>query len=129
MSSYKVLVDSSVWVDYFKNSRPSVLGRLIEEDLICINEIIYTELAPSLIKQNEQEVLEGLQAIEKIPLRIDWEIIKRYKVLNLQEGINKVVIPDLIILQQVINEKLILFSFDNHFKLMQSHLSFELFDR
>jgi len=46
--------------------------------------------------------------------------------MNLQNGINNVGIPDLIILQQVIGQKISLFSFDKHFKLMQNHLNFEL---
>ena len=41
MSRYKVLTDSSVWIDYFKNGNPAILDRLIREDLACINEIIF----------------------------------------------------------------------------------------
>ncbi len=128
MSRYQILVDSSVWINYFKNGQPDVMDRLIREDLFCINEIIYTELAPVLQKQNEMNALEGLAALEKVPLNIDWEIIRKYQLMNLQNGINHVGIPDLIILQQVIDQKLTLFSFDKHFRLMQDHLSFELFD-
>ena len=61
-----------------------------------------------------------------IPLTIDWEIIRDYQLMNLQNGINKVGIPDLIILQQVIDQKITLFSFDKHFRLMQAYLNFEL---
>jgi len=52
MSKYKVLTDSSVWINYFKKGEPTILDRLIEEDLVYINEIIFTELAPILKKQN-----------------------------------------------------------------------------
>ncbi|EMS34223.1 hypothetical protein C943_04041 [Mariniradius saccharolyticus AK6] len=41
-------------------------------------------------------------------------------------GVNKVGIPDLIILQQTIDEKISLFTFDKHFSLMKGHLEFEL---
>jgi len=126
MSKYKVLVDSSVWIRYFKSGGIESLDRLIEENLVCINEIILTELAPALIKKKENEVLSGLLAIEMIPLNLDWEIIRRYQLMNLENGINKLGIPDLMIMQQVIEEKLTLFSFDKHFKLMQNHLNFEL---
>lgn len=128
MSRYQVLADSSVWITYFKNGEPSVLDRLIQEDLVCINEIILTELVPILIKQNEVKTTESLLALERIPLHIDWEIIRGYQLNNLQNGINSVGIPDLIILQQVIDQKLTLFSYDKHFKLMRKHLSFELFE-
>jgi len=126
MSRYKVLIDSSVWIEYLKTGGIVKLDRLIEEDLVCINELILTELAPALMLKNETDILEGLQAIAMIPLNIDWEIVRDYQLMNLKNGINKVGIPDLIILQQVIDEKITLFSFDNHFKLMQRQLKFDL---
>jgi len=126
MSRYKVLIDSSVWIEYFKSGGIEKLDRLIEEDLACINELILTELSPALRLKNETEILEGLQAVSMISLNIDWEIVRDYQLINLKNGINKVGIPDLIILQQIIDEKITLFSFDKHFRLMQSHLNFDL---
>ncbi|MDH5399414.1 MAG: PIN domain-containing protein [Cyclobacteriaceae bacterium] len=126
MSRYKVLVDSSVWIDYFRLGGIPTLDRLIEEDLVCINELIYTELAPYLMNKQRKDILESLNSIEKIQLKIDWHAIRAFQYLNIQKGINKVGIPDLIILQQVIEEKLTLFSFDKHFKLMNGFLKFDL---
>ncbi|MGM0744770.1 MAG: PIN domain-containing protein [Bacteroidota bacterium] len=126
MSRYKVLIDSSVWIEYFKSGGIEKLDRLIEEDLACTNELILTELAPALVLKNEMEIFQGLQAISMIHLNVDWEIVRDYQIMNLKNGINKVGIPDLIILQQIIDEKITLFSFDKHFKLMQSQLNFDL---
>jgi len=126
MSAYSILIDSSVWIEYFRAGKPAKLDRIIEEDLACINELILTELAPALSLKKEIELLKGLQAIRMIPMNIDWEIIREYQVMNLKNGINKVGIPDLIILQQVIDQKISLLSFDNHFKLMQANLTFDL---
>ncbi len=126
MSRYRVLIDSSVWIEYFNNGGIEKLDRLIEEDLACINELILTELAPALMLKNETDTLEGLQAISMIPLNVDWEIVRDYQIMNIRNGINKVGIPDLIILQQIIDEKITLFSFDKHFSLMQNHLNFDL---
>jgi predicted nucleic acid-binding protein len=126
MSAYKVLVDSSVWIDYFKSGGLPNLDRLIQEDLVCINELILTELLPYLELKKEYDVIDSLITFELIPLNIDWDIIRDYKLMNLKTGINKVGIPDLIILQQVIDQNISLFSLDKHFKLMQSHLSFNL---
>jgi len=128
MSKYQVLVDSSVWIDYFKNGSHNKLEQLIIEDLACVNEIILTELIPTLKKLNQSEVIDSLEALEKIPLRIDWNIIRKYQFMNLQNGINKVGIPDLLILQQVIDQKLTLYTFDKHFKLMQSNLQFDILE-
>lgn len=126
MSAYRILIDSSVWIEYFRTGKPEKLDRIIEEDLACINELILTELAPSLMMKNETDIIESLQSIETIPMNIDWDIVRDYQLMNLQNGINKVGVPDLIILQQVIDQKITLFSFDKHFKLMQNHLTFDM---
>ncbi|MBD1434155.1 PIN domain-containing protein [Sphingobacterium sp. DN00404] len=126
MSRYKVLIDSSAWIQYFNVGDVPVIDRLLEEDFACTNDLILTELQPVLAHRQRYDVLEGLLALERIPLLIDWEAIRKYQLMNFQNGINKVGIPDLIILQQVIEEKITLFSFDKHFKLMGKYLNFDL---
>lgn len=126
MSNYKILIDSSVWIEYFKNGNIPLMDDLLNEGFACINDIILTELHPILKHRNRLDILDGLYALEKIPLKIDWGAIRTYQLLNLQNGINKVGIPDLIILQQVIDEKISLFSFDKHFMMMSNHLNFEV---
>lgn len=122
MNSYQVLVDSSVWIQYFRFGGIEKLDRLLEEDLVCTNDLILSELGPSLIVQNKVEIWESFRALNRIPLRIDWDLIRGYQILNMKNGINKIGIPDLIIVQQVIEEKLSIFTFDKHFKLMNSFL-------
>jgi hypothetical protein len=46
----RVLVASSVWIDYFSSGRNSdALSGLIDNNRICINDIILAELIPSLM--------------------------------------------------------------------------------
>lgn len=123
-----VLVDSSVWIDFFRNGEEPGLVRLLEEDMVCTNGIILTELLPALsILKNKKEVIEGLKSLNTIPLEIDWSIVRKYQHINLLNGINKVGIPDLLILQQVINNKITLYSKDKHFMLMSEYFEFQLF--
>jgi predicted nucleic acid-binding protein len=126
MSNYKVLIDSSVWINYFRTGQPHQLDRLIEEDLVCTNEVILTELIPYTKIANQDVLAETMESLESIPFQIDWPIIREYQRINLLNGINKVGIPDLIILQQVIFEKLTLFSHDKQFKIMQEKFHFDL---
>ncbi|KPQ16498.1 MAG: toxin-antitoxin system COG1487 family toxin component [Algoriphagus marincola HL-49] len=126
MPSPKILVDSSVWIDFFKYSRTSPLEAYLQEDIIVTNDIILTELIPKLHHEKRTEIIEGLEALEKVKLDIDWELIRHLQKLNLKNGINKVGIPDLIIINQVIEENLTLYSKDKHFRLMQTILKFEL---
>lgn len=98
----------------------------MEEDLECTNELILTELVPTLLHQKRGDIVEILYSLEKIPLNIDWEIIRELKILNLKNGINRVGIPDLIIIQQVMDQNMTLFSFEKYFLLMKNQLKFEL---
>ncbi|WP_288369743.1 PIN domain-containing protein [uncultured Algoriphagus sp.] len=122
----KILVDSSVWIDFFKYSRTSPLEAYLQEDIVVTNDIILTELIPKLHHEKRTEIIEGLEALEKVKLDIDWEVIRHLQKLNLKNGINKVGIHDLIIVNQVIEENLTLYSKDKHFRLMQAILKFEL---
>jgi predicted nucleic acid-binding protein len=122
-----VLVDSSVWIDYFRNGNDR-MDQLIEEDLLVTNEIILSELIPALKLQKQEEVIESLLSLDLVELNIDWDLIREYQTINLRNGINKVGIPDLIIFQQTIEQNLYLFSLDKHFKLMQKHFDFKLFE-
>ncbi|MCR9083247.1 MAG: PIN domain-containing protein [Cyclobacteriaceae bacterium] len=126
MPSPKILVDSSVWIDFFKYSRTSPLEVYLQEDIVVTNDIILTELIPKLHHEKRTEIIEGLDALEKVKLDIDWEVIRHLQKLNLKSGINKVGIPDLIIVNQVIEENLTLYSKDKHFRLMQAIFKFEL---
>lgn len=126
MTEACVLVDSSVWIDFFRSDRSSPLDLYLEEDLISTNDIILSELLPKLQLERKTSIINGLISLTKVPLDIDWDLIRYYQILNLKNGINKVGVTDLIILQQVIGEKLTLFSYDKHFRLMQNFLKFDL---
>lgn len=123
--SSRVLIDSSAWIKFFK-AGDSTMESLIKEDMVCTNELILTELIPILVKQGQHEVVNSLHVLVKIPLNVNWDLIREYQLLNLNNGINKVGLPDLIILQQVIENKLSFYTLDKHFALMQKHLTFEL---
>ena len=123
---HKVLVDSSVWIDFFRNGNQPQLELLTTEDLACTNELILTELLPAIENQRKNELNESLLALEIVPLSIDWDLIRRYQTMNIKNGVNKVGIPDLMILQQVIEQKMTLMSLDKHFKLMNNSFSFDL---
>lgn len=116
-----VLVDSSVWIDYFRGSstiKIKDLENFIDNNQICINNLILAELLPSLIHQKENELVDILESIHKIHLKINWEELINFQKINLKNGINNVGIPDLIILQNIIQNDLILYSIDKHFKIM-----------
>lgn len=126
----KVLVDSSVWIDFFSgnNPRAKVLADLIDYNTVCTNYLILSEIIPFIKKKGESDLVALLMAITNIRIDIDWEDIIKMQSDNLKHGLNKVGIPDLMILQNVIKHDLILFTFDKHFKLMAGFHKFKMFE-
>lgn len=122
-----ILVDTSVWIDYFREGKHAgTLDHLILMDLVCTNEIILTELIPALSHRKQKEVIEALLALPCIPYTIFWEGIRLLQKLNLQNGINKVGLPDLMIAQHCISANLELWSLDKHFELMSKNVELKL---
>jgi predicted nucleic acid-binding protein len=122
-----VLVDSSVWVAYFRGTSdlPS-LDWLIEEGLVVTNDIILAELTPALLVRGERKLVRLLREIECVPLAVDWSGIIEMQVTCLRNGINKVGIPDLMVAQHAIQHSLALFSLDKHFRFLSKHVPLSL---
>lgn len=123
-----ILVDTSVWIDFLKGGGSEKLEELILEDLVVTNEIILTELLPLLQKKGENQLVESINSIQRIQLNINWEGIRLLQLTNLNSGINKVGLPDLLITQQAIQNKITLWSKDKHFRLMNQYMKFDLFE-
>ncbi len=123
-----VLVDTSVWIDYFKRKETSFLTTLLNEDLVCINQLILTELIPVLRLRNHNEIIDGLFALSIVPLNINWTGLRLLQNQNYSNGINHVGIPDLMIAQQALDNSLQLWSLDKHYKLMAQVTALRLFE-
>lgn len=124
-----ILVDTSVWIDYFRNgSTADALDKLIESDMICINDVILSELLPSINQRHEEELKELLLSFPKLQMKIDWNEIVFMQTKNLHNGINKVGLPDLMIAQNAIQNNVTLFSCDKHFQLIKNLFPLYLFE-
>lgn len=123
----KVLVDSSVWVTYFRGAAGvAALDWLIEEGLVVTNDLILAELTPPLLVRGERKLAGLLLEIERPPLTVDWDDIIQLQVTCIRNGINKVGIPDLIIAQHAMQNNLALYSLDKHFVLLSKHIHLNL---
>ena len=125
----RVLVDSSVWIDYFKTgTKGNRLDGLIDENLVATNDLILTELVPYLKLRNQLRIVELLNTIEKIELTIHWDQLIEWQYRCLKQGLNGIGIPDLIIAQNTVQNRCLLFSMDNHFELIKEIVDIELFN-
>ncbi len=124
-----VLVDTSVWVSFFRGE-PAVrpLAALLEYNQACVNDLILAELLPSLAVRKERRLAELIRSVERLPLRVDWEDVIAIQTNNLKQGLNKVGISDIIILQNAVQNGAALYSLDRHFPMMQKRSGVALFE-
>ena len=118
-----VIVDTSVWVSYFRGDKAGkraadALEYLLAGDEAVVNAVILSELLPFMIVRGEKNCADAVSAVRSLKLEIDWEGIRTLQETCLRNGINKVGIPDLIIAQQAMSLNIPIFSLDGHFPLM-----------
>ncbi|MFH2045925.1 MAG: PIN domain-containing protein [Pseudomonadota bacterium] len=122
-----VLVDTSIWIDYFRGGNDSIqMDFLIDENLIVTNDLILAELIPFLKVRNEQRLIDLLHNIDKLELSINWNEIIDYQYKCLSNGLNGVGIPDLLIAQNAKQNRCKIYSLDGHFDLMRNILSLQI---
>ncbi|OQC05604.1 MAG: Ribonuclease VapC15 [Candidatus Hydrogenedentes bacterium ADurb.Bin101] len=124
-----VLVDTSVWIDYFRGEGSvDTLDRLIDQNLVVVNELILAELLPFLYQKRQRKLAALLQELQLQPMCINWTEIIEMQTVCLRNGINGVGIPDLMIAQNVLQGGLSLFSRDRHFSLMATCITLSMYE-
>ncbi len=124
----EVLVDTSIWIDYFQGGNNSNhVDSLIDENLLVTNEVILAEFVPYLKMKKQAKVINLLQELNRIPLNINWDEIIDFQVKCLKNGANGVGIPDLIIAQNAKQNHCKVYSLDKHFRLMDEVLKVKLY--
>ncbi|MBN1759697.1 MAG: PIN domain-containing protein [Chitinispirillaceae bacterium] len=122
-----ILVDSSVWIDYFRGTgRADTLDLLIEENLVVVNDLILAELLPPLLVRKNDKVAALLRRITRQTMNIQWDEIITFQTLCLKNGINGVGIPDLIIAQNTLQGQLKLMTNNKHFHQLSQPIGLEL---
>ncbi|MDY0360047.1 MAG: PIN domain-containing protein [Desulforegulaceae bacterium] len=123
----KVLVDTSIWIDYFKGSINSLyMDFLIDENLLVTNDLILTELIPFLKIKNETKLISLLHHINKLEINVIWDEIIEYQYKCLLSGLNEIGIPDLIIAQNAKQNNCRIYTLDKHFSFMENIISLKL---
>ena len=126
-----VMVDTSVWVAYFRGGKDfypvaDALDYLLADGDVVVDEIILSELLPFMRIRGEAEAEDALLALDNPPLAPDWPQLRQWQEQCLRHGVNKVGIPDLLIAQHAKALGVPLFSLDRHFPLMAPLVGLEL---
>jgi predicted nucleic acid-binding protein len=122
-----VLVDSSVWIDYFRAGRRAEdLETLLDDNRIVTNDLILAELVPALHLKRQSRLIDLLGQLQREPLQPDWNEIIRLQIICLRHGINGVGLPDLLIAQHAMQHGLQLMTCDKHFGKLARHTPLQL---
>ena len=123
----KYMLDSSVWIGYFKaNPEFSLVENLIVLGKVVINDVILSELLPSMIAREEYDRAAAICALDLIPMNINWKEIREYQTLLMRNGHFKIGIPDLLIAQNCIQNDIQVISCDKHFQTLAKYLPLKL---
>ena len=123
-----VLVDTSIWIDYFRSgNNTEKLDFLIDENLIFINDLVLAELVPSLKGRKQRKIVNLLYDIKKLELSINWNQIIEFQFKCLKNGLNGIGLPDLVVAQNAKQNRCEIYSLDIHFSLMKDILELQLF--
>jgi len=123
-----VLVDTSIWIDYFKGGDDSAdLSALIDDNIVVTNDIILAELIPYLKVKKQVAVIKLLQEIKRLPVQINWDEIIEFQVRCVKAGANGMGIPDLIIAQNAKENNCKIYSLDKHFRLLKQVIKVKLY--
>lgn len=122
----KVLIDSSVWIDYFRKGKSKVeeqVNLLLDEDRVALCGMVELEILQGL-RGNEQAIIQDLFSVLHYVDAQRSDFINAGLILNDLRK-NGITIPssDCLIAAQCIHHKLILFTLDNDFKHVR-HLKF-----
>lgn len=116
-----VLIDTSIWIDYFKSGDNSAkVDDLLDENTLVINDVILAELIPVLVLRKQFQVVDLLKSIPLLSLNIDWSEIIDWQTQCLASGVNGIGLADLIIAQNAKQHGCRIYALDKHFKLLNA---------
>lgn len=124
MSADRILIDTSVWIEYFRNKSSSVaqkVDRVLEEDEVYVPKIIIAELMQGSKSKKELAIIEDFFDAFHIIDQKDDSWVKAgslsYKLKKKGKNINLFDCYIAVIAQE---HSCIIFSLNRHFKEIQS---------
>ncbi|AEF81968.1 PIN domain-containing protein [Leadbettera azotonutricia] len=125
-----ILIDSSAWIEYFRgNEKYRYIKNLIYSNITCTNDLILTELLPSIIHRKEKHLEELLNRLTKYEMKINWNELQEIQVMNYTHGYNNIGITDLMIAQNCLQNNLKIIAQDKHFNEMAEYIPIRIYEQ
>ena len=123
----KILADSCVVIEFLEgNPGYSFIQDLFDSGSLYINEVILTELLPTMIANEIYAVADFTNKLPKVPMNINWKEIRDYQTILMKNGHSRIGIPDLLIAQNCIQNDIQVISCDKHFQTLAKFLPLKL---
>ena len=125
----RVLVDTSVWIDFFRKKEPfySRVLQLLDEDRICCIGIVLAELIQGAKSAKETKVLKDFTHVFSFleeSTRV-WEKAGELS-FSLRKSGQQIGLSDCYIALAAYREKAAILTVDNHFNIIKEHLGIVL---
>lgn len=132
MSAERILIDTSVWIEYFRNQSPVFVGfvaELVKTREVCVPRIVLAELMQGAKSEKELSVIaEFMDAFSIIDQtdqtwinagRLSHELRRRGKNINLTDCYIAVIAQE---------NNCAIFTLDRHFKEIRQYAGVQLID-
>jgi len=127
-----IVVDSSVWIDYFNGKRTrqtNLLDSLLGSELIVIGDLILTEVLQGFQQDRDfkkaRELLDSLIFRQMLGKELAIKSAENYRILR-KKGVTVRKTIDVIIATFCIENNLPLLHSDRNFRPMEKHLSLKV---
>jgi len=126
-----VLVDSSVWIDYFRQGPKAIvvtLDTLLEAGEVAVSGLVYSEIVPFIRNEREQREIEDLLRSQHYLSfdDSDWTMVLKLQGILQKKAGTFATVPDLILAAICIRHRVRLFTLDRHFQVIARYSDLQL---
>lgn len=123
-----VIVDTSAWIEYFRDGAPSVVekvDRCLDEDLVAIGDLVYCEVMQGIRSPRQHQeissLFQSLPRFEMVGFHIAERAARNYRVLR-SRGVTVRKTIDVLIGTFCAENGLPIIHYDRDFDLMAKHI-------
>ena len=127
-----ILVDTSAWIEYFRNGAPSVVHKVeksLREEDVAIGDLIYCEILQGIYSESQRKQVEDLlltlPRFEMVGFEMAEKSEATYRLLR-SKGVTVRKTIDVIIGTFCVENDLQLIHHDRDFDLMAKHIGLRL---
>jgi predicted nucleic acid-binding protein len=128
MSPVSVVVDTSVWIEFFRGTGAHELEQLLVDGLVLLPPIVVAELFSAPLRRQEMQGLaDALEQLTLHPVPFDhWRSVGQLRAQLARAGIS-ISVPDAHVAQCALETESYLWSFDGIFRTVTKASKLRLF--